>query len=224
MKTVKLCAVVLMVLVVSSVSQALVVAPWGDWDDGMDPSKFNGAVGVNASDSWGQVFTAGSAVPGGEPNPWGGDPFEYMPDVAGVEIFPWSSTEAYTFDVTLEVWNWYGAGLSGSSPLYTETFSPINVPAWNTAGVLLELTTPVSIDDIGGITNYAVIVKADSGGLWISTYGTDGPLAGSVNRLIRNGVLQLATQDMAMTVYSTPEPATIGLLALGGLVLRRKKR
>lgn len=182
-----------LVLGLSSSSQALQIAGWGDWDDGMDPNKFNGAVGVDASDNWGQVFGAGQATDDG--------PWPYMPNLAAVEIFPWSSDTAYTTgDITLEIHSWYGTDSTGV--LYTETFSPINVPAYNTDGVLLELATPVSIADIGELANYAVVVKSDNVGLWISNQ--DPYTATSVGRLIRNGVLQLADQDMAMTIYSDP--------------------
>jgi hypothetical protein len=77
-------------------------------------------------------------------------------------------------------------------------------------------------------TIYAIILKHTSGHWAPALDGganyADGAYINNYNGIGGNGFTTVFHQDMSFQTFSTPEPATMSLLGLGGIALLRKRR
>jgi len=135
---------------------------------------------------------------------------------------PWSSAlELHTPQVsaTYDATSLIATSLTNST--YVGQFGPGNPALW--ASYTFDGGAAVTPGD-----GYTFILKHSSG-KWAPALSTTDPYNGATSAVINNnGSGDAYTNhwgyDLAFQTYSTPEPATMSLLGLGGIALLRKRR
>ncbi len=156
---------------------------------------------ITAPNDWGKYLVAIDTVPGGDTvgNGWG-RPIS-MPSGMDYWIGSWVDGVA-----TAQLWDYDGAVWNGpAAPAIATTTSTVTI---TTSLASLGLTAGDSFD-------FDVLTSGGGGG--------DGAIdsLGNPNQQVANWGDQ---SDVVPQTYVTPEPATIGLLAIGGVLALRRRR
>jgi hypothetical protein len=181
--------------------------------DGLVPNPGSTAAGTGANNGWGTSGSAQQELMGNE--------FIANGSAEGM-IFTLDGLTAGTYNVFV-----YGGGTTDGQGA-TFTLDPSNVPAGGTAAVATNSDTSNlyhSVFDSSG-TN-PTPEKGLSWNMLTATVGASGILTFSATASETTGAVKPAVNGFqidAVAGVATPEPASLGVLAIGGLALLARRR